>query len=160
LSKTSLSVYLQTVLYAKLHMENSNKDRVKVYHHTGTGKVVYAPSVNGICDPTWVILETDKGLVDYYTWFLLQKGVRLEFPMWGAHISVVRGEIADTSSCENWGYKADEIVTFNYGDLVTNGNHWWLEVESPDLDALRGNLGLTPHPKSGFHITLGKIKAL
>jgi hypothetical protein len=156
----NLIKYLNIALNTRLNLENSNKDRMQVYPHTGIGKVVYAPSVKGVCDPTWVILECEKSIVDYYTWFLAKKGVKLEFPMWGSHLSVVRGEIQDIESCENWGYRGNEVVTFQYGDLVTNGKHWWLEAVSPELDEIRRVLGLAPHPKSGFHVTLGKIISL
>jgi hypothetical protein len=156
MSKSLLAFYLQEALHEKLNRENSNKERIKFYPHTSLGKVVYAPSAKGVCDPTWVILECDKAIVEYYTWFLLKRGIRLEFPMWGSHLSVVRGELEEKTQNANWGYRAGDLVTFTYGDLVTNGKHWWLEVHSLELEELRSRLGITPHPWAGFHITLGK----
>jgi hypothetical protein len=153
-----LKTYLHKVLVDKLNMENSHKDRIKVYPHNGIGVVKYAPSAKGFYDPTWVILECDKAIVDYYSWFLQKKGITLESLMWGSHISIIRGEpILEESK---WKYNEGLTINFKYGDLVTNGNHWWLEAESLELDEMRNHLGLTPHPKSGFHLTLGKIAKL
>lgn len=141
-------------------MENSHKHRIKVYPHTSVGKIVYAPEAKGICDKTWVIVECDKSIIEYYSWFLQKKGVKLEFPMWGSHISVIRGEIKDINNFPKWNYLNGKNITFNYGDLVTNGNHWWLEVFSSDLEQFRTYLDLPSHPPSGFHLTIGKINHL
>lgn len=156
----NLHNYLYDALNYKLLNENHHKDRIKVFNHKGIGKVVYSPSVKDKCDPTWVILQCDKDIINYYKWFLTKKGVKLDALLWGSHISVIRGgsyDKIDTNYIKHWKYNDGLDIKFNYGDLVTNGTHWWLEVQSDELEEMRKNLGLQPHPDFGFHITIGKI---
>jgi hypothetical protein len=156
----NLHSYLYEVLNNKLCIENNHKDRLRIYNHTGIGKVVYSPSVKGKCDPTWVILQCDDDIVDYYKWFLNKRGVKLDALMWGSHVSIIRGEAYDkinNNNIEKWKYNDGQYIEFKYGDLVTNGIHWWLEVQSDELEQMRLNLGLKPRPDFGFHITIGKV---
>lgn len=157
MNKKTLENYLKTSLYATLNQEHSHLKREKTYPYEGKGRLIYGPSAKGVCDPTWVILECDREIVEYYTWFLRKKGVKLEFPMWGSHVSVIRGEIKNLEDYEQWGEQAEEVISFQYGDLVTNGTHWWLEAQSKELEHIRLNLQLPSRPSSGFHLTIGKI---
>lgn len=156
----NLQRYLYENLNNKLYNENTNKNRIKIYPHTSTGKVIYAPAVKEVCDPTWVILECDKELIEYYKWFLTKKGVKMDALMWGSHISIIRGgtyDNIDKFHQKKWKFNNGEMIEFRYGDLVTNGKHWWLEVASEQLENMRSILGLKPHPDFGFHVTIGKI---
>lgn len=156
----NLNKYLYECLNNKLYIENNNKTRICDYPHKSYGKVIYSPSIKNVCDPTWIIIECEKDIVDYYKWFLSKKGIKLDGLMWGSHISVVRGEKWDKIEDEfkdKWKHNDGQIIEFYYGDLVTNGIHWWLEVKSQDLEDIRKELGLKPHPDFGFHITIGKI---
>lgn len=158
----NLHRYLYNSLNTKLNIENSYKDRIREYPLQSSGKVIYSPAIKNVCDPSWVILECDKGIIDYYKWFLTKKGVKLDALMWGSHISIIRGGVWDRIEDEYkeyWKFNNGQIINFKYGDLVTNGVHWWLEVQSEELEEMRKYLGLNPHPDFGFHITIGKISA-
>jgi len=151
---------LYNSLNDRLYKENSNINRLTVYPHTSTGKVIYSPSTKNIQDKTWVILKCDENIIAYYKWFLSKKGVKVDSLLWGSHISIIRGGVWDKISDDNlaeWKYNDEETIEFRYGDLVTNGTHWWLEVESVNLENMRNHLGLKPHPDFGFHISIGKI---
>lgn len=131
-----------------------------VYPFKSSGVVVYSPKLeNGVIAESWVLLECDTEIVRYYTYFLNKKGIKLEKPLWGAHISIVRGEydILPEDYKDKFGYNNGTELSFNYGSLVTNGIHWWLEVESKELEDLRLHLGLDKHPDFGFHITIGRV---
>jgi len=156
----NLHRYLYDDLNKTLYEENNNKNRNNLYPHSGFGKVIYAPTVKNICDPTWVILECDEEIINYYKWFLNKKGVKVDSPMWGSHISIIKGSTWDKIDVEHeekWGYNNGQILEFQYGDLVTNGVHWWLEAHSKQLEVMRQSLGLNTHTGFGFHVTIGKI---
>lgn len=157
----NLHDYLYNELNKELFIKNNNKTKVRVYPHQSSGEIVYSPSTEKICDPSWVLLKCDEDIVNYYKWFLLKKGVKLDALMWGSHISIIRGEAfdkIDEKHMEKWKFNDGESLGFKYGDLVTNGVHWWLDVQSEAIEQMRSEFGLKPHPDFGFHITIGKIK--
>lgn len=141
----SLHQFLYDHLLDRSERENSNLYRQLLYPHQSSG-VLHVDHT----DPLWARLVTDEGVLTYYTWFLQRKGIRLEKPKHGSHISVIRGELSGIALASGGTFD------FCYGDLVTNGKHWWLEVRSPAIEAMRVSLGLTPRPKAGLHLTLGR----
>lgn len=141
--------FLYTHLLQRLNEENTHLNRIKLYPYSSTGELKW-----NLTGPGTVMLLCDPEIIRYYTWFLAKKGVRLEYPKFSSHISVLRDE-PYAPGLE--GSSEGAFVTFSYGDLVTNGKHWWLEVKSPALDAFRRRLGLPEHRRSGFHLTLGRI---
>lgn len=107
-------------------------------------------------DPKWwVILDCCPELIAYYRSLVLKlHGIKLQKPLWGPHISVVRGD--NPPNKEVWAKHTGKVIEFEYESwIVDNGKHWWLEVECPELVALRLELGLPPKPDFDFHITLG-----
>ena len=99
----------------------------------------------------WVACESD--VARYYQWLLWRLGVKLQYSVWKAHITAIR-ETDDIVVPES--LQGLEIAyTYDPEDIYTNGNHWWIEVQSPQLEEIRESLGLPPQPFFSFHLTLG-----
>jgi hypothetical protein len=103
----------------------------------------------------WLVLHCCKETSSYYR-HLVGREFRTEAlnrPLWGPHISVVRGE----KSTEDLRHLQGKIVEFSYHPekIDTNGKHWWIPVTSPDLIKVRIGLGLLPSPEYPFHWTIG-----
>lgn len=108
----------------------------------------------------WVILECPTDLLTYYwNWVYRETHVKLHKPRFGSHISVIRGnEVCDRTS-DVYRKHHEKTLTFSYAnDLQTNGDYWWLPVSCPILEAIRDELGLSPIPEFGFHLTIGREK--
>lgn len=106
--------------------------------------------------PWWLIATCEGDLTDYYAWFLHKKtGIVLQRPAWGAHVSVVRGEVPFRPDL--WKkYDNKEISIIYDPDIRTNSAHWWMRVHSNDLLDIREELGLPRFPEFTFHLTLGR----
>lgn len=112
--------------------------------------------------PWWMIGVTSCDVAEYYSWFLRKRtGIVLMQPAWGAHISVVRGEVPERQDL--WKKYHGATVTANIDpDIKTNGKHWWLRVECEDMKDIREELGLYRHGALryesghiGIHLTIG-----
>lgn len=118
----------------------------------------------------WLIAECGRGLVLLYKWMLereatkvipadkmfdvdatwpiTQRGVKVSESAWKAHISVTRGERPRNPRA--WKKYEGRRISFEYSPMLqTNGAHWWIPVSSPELEAIRKELGL-PRVASGF----------
>lgn len=145
-------------------------------------------------DPWWAILICDDGLSRFYRSFIEKnrtitmssaewlklRGLpdndklwdvnipngKVSPPSWGPHVSLIRGEKPIDESL--WGKYEGKIFEFAYDPqyINTNGKHWWFRVISPELEAVRLELGLTPQPTyihrmtqeervNPFHFTIG-----
>ena len=127
------------------------------YCHFSTGKLLYDPGKGTKkFDPWWVILECDKGIVDFYIWLAARNGVVISKNLlWGSHISVVKGE--EPPKKENWGKDFGEVRLWHTNIIRTdNGMHAWVDAWSEDLAKIRQELGLTD-VKMSYHITLGRV---
>lgn len=104
----------------------------------------------------WAILQCDLETVLYYQWWLERVGVKVNLPIWKSHISVVRGE--DLPNPEAWGLYEGNTIDFSYriSDVWWNGDYWWINILSPQLEEIRMELGLSPQPKYSLHWTIGK----
>lgn len=125
-----------------------------------TGKLIYDPRARIKNAPWWCILKTDEEIVRYYKeWLKKFYDVEFEKTVWGSHVSVVRG--TEPSNKSVWkkyqGYK----INFTYTNNIYRA-HWFycVDVQSAELEAIRQELGLTPVPKHGFHLTIGRINKL
>ena len=126
------------------------------------GKLLYDPRVvvDGVehFDPWWVVVECDAAYLD--PWRAMaekEHGVRLTRPRWGAHLSVVSGEAPKAP--ERWGFRGGEEIAFEHAPAAqTDGTFFWLPVVAEELLDLREHLGLSRHPKSPLHLTLGRRK--
>lgn len=80
---------------------------------------------------------------------------KLTRPVWGTHISVIRGE--RIPNMQLWGIDANKIVEFEYdGGVIDNGEYYWLKARCPALSELREKYGLPKEPRFGFHLTIGR----
>lgn len=80
---------------------------------------------------------------------------KLARPVFGAHISVIRGE--RIPNYHLWGLSSNQIIEFEYQPGVLNNHeYYWLKVRCSFLSELRLQYGLPPEPKYGFHLTIGR----
>lgn len=128
------------------------------FPHESTGCVQYDPGLGTRAfDPWWLILQCDRGIIDYYAWLLQRYGVALhKGSTFGPHVSVVKG--VEPPAREAWGFDPGPVA-FRYSNVVRwdNGRHAWLDVWSPELADLRVRLGFDGAPKMSFHLTLGRL---
>lgn len=93
----------------------------------------------------------------YYQWFLKKKfgdWMEIQRPMFGKHVTVVRGDEPGYKSRE-WGkYEGEKIKVHVSPCLNKNYAFWALPVESDDLLAIRRELGLKNF--HNFHMTIGR----
>jgi len=122
------------------------------------GKLIYDPPSH-LGDPKrWLILACDDEISKYYR-HLFYKDYpwlgKLTRPVFGAHISVVRGE--DIPNIIFWNKYQNKIINFEYEPGVKdNGTYYWLSVKCKFLSDIRQELGLIKFPKFGFHLTIGR----
>jgi len=123
------------------------------------GKLIYSPRSH-LGDPTkWLIVSCDDEICKYYS-YLYSK----EFPwlnkinrcIWGSHISIIRNEFVPNHHL--WGLDGNKIIEFEYeAGVKDNGEFYWLSVKCEYLCELRIKYGLSPYPKYGYHLTIGRI---
>lgn len=121
------------------------------------GKLVYNPRTHLASSEKWLVLMCDDEISKYYRhMFYVEapwKG-KLTRPVWGTHISVIRGERVDLKL---WGIDANKLIEFEYeGGVLDNGEYYWLKAKCDYLSDLREKYGLTRDPKFGFHLTIGR----
>lgn len=126
--------------------------------YKSSGKLVYSPRTHLKDSSRWLVLMCDDELSQYYRalyqreWFYRPKLTR---PVWGTHISIVRGEVIPNS--EAWGFAANKIINFEYDPGVRdNGEYYWLKVYCDELLAIRELFGLKREPQFGLHLTIGR----
>ena len=123
------------------------------------GKIIYDPVAGKAQNPWWVIVECPKDIIDYYHhWVLKEEQVKLNKPLFGAHISVIRGEEPPEAKQKLWRELHEQEVEFTYSHEVENdGEYYWLRVECKALNELRNQLGLSEEVQFGFHLTIGRL---
>ena len=119
-------------------------------------QVITSKGVMTYSDSGWAYLQCCRETQKYYQYWLRKCGVFVDTPIWKSHISVVRGD--GLPDLDYWGKHEGEEVDFFYRprDLGFNGMYWWLDVESPQIEQIRIELGLEPDPKYDLHLTIGK----
>lgn len=129
-----------------------------VFPFTAEGKLIYDPTAGKAANSWWVIVECPKDIMDYYHhWVKKENGIVLNKPLFGSHISVVRGEEPPENNKECWRKYHEEIIEFSYShDIHSSDDFYWLEVASPRLAQIREELGLPALPTFGFHLTIGR----
>ncbi len=128
-----------------------------------TGKLVYSPRTHLSSSDRWLVLMCDDEISKYYRHLYTiaypylngeRKG-KLTRPVWGTHISVIRGERVPNHKL--WRLNENKIIEFNYeAGVLDNGEYYWLKVVCPELEDLRAQYGLSRYPKFGFHLTIGR----
>jgi hypothetical protein len=125
------------------------------------GKIVYSPKTHLGGSDNWAILSCEDDIWRYYSWlFRQQHSARnndlygnLSRPVWGAHVSFIRSEKVNA----NLGIDNGKIIEFDCEPgVIDNGEHFWLNVKCDYLIKLRLAYGLSPEPKFGYHLTVGR----
>lgn len=128
-----------------------------------TGKLVYSPRTHLSSSDRWLVLMCDDEISRYYRHLYTkaypylngERGGKLTRPVWGTHISVIRGERVPNHKL--WRLKDNKLVEFNYeAGVLDNGEYYWLKVVCPELEDLREKYGLSRQPQFGFHLTIGR----
>lgn len=122
------------------------------------GKLVYSPKTHLSSSENWLIVMADDEISRYYRALFYREFPylgKLTRPVWGAHISVIRGEkIFDLRS---WKLDENKLIEFEYnGGVKDNGEYYWLSISCPYLLDLREELGLAREPRFGLHLTIGR----
>ena len=105
----------------------------------------------------WLIIDCDPELGRLFRRLHEMATYRtrpLQAPLWGTHVSVIRGE--EPPNPAEWGRFQGAEVEFDYEPLVqeTDG-YLWVAVACPRALDLREQLGLPREPKPPLHLTIG-----
>ena len=104
------------------------------------------------CENSWVFISVDKSIADYYCSAAKSFGINLK-PTDNPHITVVAGKY---EQIENYDFKKQK-VEFKYGNLLTGGLYYWLEVDCEWIHEFRESNGLKRELKYKPHISVGKL---
>ena len=128
---------------------------------------------------TGIIQYFDGGSKPHKAWVLvdpeLARFYRALIPPWiptnqqryPAHISFVRK--ITPANLDVWGKHEGRQVAFQYENVLYNDErYWWLNVVSPDIEAIRTELGMppvgpttwSPNNQHRFHCTVANTKEL
>lgn len=127
------------------------------------GKLVYSPRTHLASSDRWLVLMCDDEISKYYRHLFTKEypylnGVKtgkLTRPVWGAHISVTRGEFIPNYKL--WRLDEGKLIEFEYqGGVIDNGEYYWLKATCPYLSDLREKYGLPREPRFGLHLTIGR----
>lgn len=126
------------------------------YPFSGKATIHYDPRLGKKYDPWWVIASCDNEIANYYRWHIERRfGITLLKPAFDAHVSIVIGE--QPTNIELWGKHQNLEIDFSYTNKIyTNGEFWWLNVQSPAMLELRDQLGL-PEKTHNLHLTIGRV---
>lgn len=132
-----------------------------------TGTLRYSPALgktgharrDGGSTLWWLIVECDPELGRYLRHqFLLghRRTRRLQAPLWGAHISAIRGERPPNEAL--WKRWDGDAVEFEYDPAMRETEGFvWCAVRCQRLLALREELGLPREPRPPLHLTIGNV---
>lgn len=122
-----------------------------------TGRLIYDPYARIKQEKWWAILKTDEEIIRYYQKQLKELfDLRFEKTVWGSHISVIRGE--EPKNKDKWAKHTKSQIPFNYSNRIYRKHYFFcVDVTSVELEDIRVELGLPKLPKTGFHLTIGRI---
>lgn len=104
-----------------------------------------------------LILDLPKDdLAAYYQWFIQHQygqWLKLQSPMFGAHVTVVRPQEVDESNPLWLAYEGQKL-NIEYGFVERHWEFWSLNVFSQELVEIRRELGLRTDFR--LHITIGR----
>lgn len=130
-----------------------------------TGTLRYSPQLgrgghrrrDGGSTVWWLIVDCDPELGRYlrHQYLLGHRRTRgLQAPLWGPHISVIRGETPPRPAA--WKRLDGATVGFDYDPQVHEAQGYvWCPVRCPALLDLREELGLPREPQPALHLTIG-----
>lgn len=132
---------------------------------TGIATIQYDPHRGHMQRRTqwWCVAEVDTEITRYCRWWLrTARHIHLQPPAWDAHISIVRGERPSQEHQALWKRFHGKRLNFKYDhfefrvqeDINNGGEFYWIDVECPQMDQIRAELGL----RTGFryHLTIGR----
>ncbi|HEY8505328.1 MAG TPA: hypothetical protein VIL46_12150 [Gemmataceae bacterium] len=132
-----------------------------------TGTYRYSPTLNGSTQRRdggstrwWLIIDCDPELGRYLRHLFTLSTFRtrkLQPPLWGAHISVIRGEEPPDPAA--WGRLDGQSVEFEFEPAVreTDG-YLWVPVFCDPALRIREELALPREPNPPLHLTVGNLK--
>lgn len=122
------------------------------------GKIIYDPTAGKAANKWWMIVECPQGILDYYYYWITRKTkIRIQKPLFGSHVSVIRGEEPSKEYQHLWRKHHEKTVTFYYEhEVFYADNFWWLRVKCDELKDIRKELGLNPEVEHGLHLTIGR----
>jgi hypothetical protein len=127
----------------------------------------YSPTVNGSLvrrdggtTRWWLVIDCDPDLGRYLRHQFTVGTYRtrqIQAPLWGAHVSVVRGE--EPSLKQHWERLNGQEVEFEYEPVIreTEG-YLWVPVWCETALSHREELGLVREPDPPLHLTIGNLK--
>lgn len=122
------------------------------------GQLVYSPRTHLSNSNRWLVVMCDDEISKYYRKLFYTEYPwlgKLSRPVWGTHISVIRGEKILYPNL--WKLDQNKVIEFEYeGGVQDNKEYYWLKVYCPYLENLRKIYGLEPQPKFGIHLTIGR----
>lgn len=127
------------------------------------GKLIYSPRTHLSSSDRWLVLMCDDEISKYYRtlfnkeypYLNAERHGKLTRPVWGTHISVIRGERVPNYNL--WRLDENKLIEFEYeGGVQDNGEYYWLKVKCQSLGDLREKYGLPRDPRFGFHLTIGR----
>lgn len=105
----------------------------------------------------WLIIDGDPELGRYlrHQFWLAHRRVRsLQSPLWGTHVSVIRGEAPVDAA--RWGREDGQRVTFEIDPVPQETRGYvWYPVRCDAVLDLRERLGLPREPVPPLHLTIG-----
>ena len=127
------------------------------------GKLVYSPRTHLASSERWLVMMCDDEISKYYRhlytmqypYLNAERSGKLTRPVWGTHLSVIRGEYIPNNKL--WGLDANKLVEFEYEPgVIDNKEYYWLKASCPYLLDLREKYGLHREPRFGLHLTIGR----
>ena len=135
---------------------------------TTVGTFRYSPAIRGESTVRrdggstewWLIIDIDAELGRYMRAEYSRaryRTVQPQPPLWGTHVSVIRGEepVDKTAWKKSDGQRVE--VRYEWGVSETT-EYLWLPIECPRANAIRLELGLPPDPTPAMHLTFGNTK--
>jgi hypothetical protein len=119
--------------------------------HNGTGRLKIFNR--------WALLDCGREISKYYCSLYNSEFFyrpKLQQPLWGGHISIIRGEtLLDSSLAEQL---IDIEISYRYQTCMSsNGCHFYLPVLCPTLDSVREAFGLGPSLVA-YHLSIGNLR--
>ncbi len=133
-----------------------------------TGIFRYSPPLNkagnlirrdGKTTKWWLIIECDPELGRYlrYQFEIKTYGTKkVQAPLWGAHISVIRNEEPPVKT--NWEQFQAQKIEFKYKpNIQETEGYLWVPVQCELALKHREELGLSREPELPLHLTIGNL---
>ena len=105
----------------------------------------------------WLIIDCDPELGRFLRHLFAVAHYRtqsLQPPLWGPHVSVIRGEKPPNPS--KWGELNGATVELEYEPIMRETEGFvWCSVECPQALKIRESFELPRHPEPPLHLTIG-----